>query len=64
MPAVTATAWCGPDGTPLRRHATHPHRRCAPLAGGRDDPWLRPDRDDLRERAVAALDASQPSRPP
>ncbi|MFG1884028.1 class I SAM-dependent methyltransferase [Micromonospora sp. NPDC049102] len=63
VPAATATRWRGPDGTPL-----HADTSCTLTDGVRrwpvvdSIPWLRPDRDDLREQAVAALDAGDPDQ--
>ncbi|MFI5837223.1 class I SAM-dependent methyltransferase [Micromonospora sp. NPDC051300] len=50
--------WCGPDGASLRadtRHTLTDGFRRWPVVEG--IPWLRPGRDNLRQRAVAALDA-------
>jgi SAM-dependent methyltransferase len=57
---VTApsVAWCGPAGPPLRADTPctlHDGERRWPVVAG--IPWLRAGRDDVRERAVAALDA-------
>ncbi|MFY1594868.1 class I SAM-dependent methyltransferase [Micromonospora sp. WMMD737] len=63
MPAAAATEFRGPDGTPLRADTPHTLTdgvRRWPVV--ETIPWLRPNRDDLRERAVAALDAGAPDQ--
>jgi hypothetical protein len=69
-PLDTATtppvAWHGPAGAPLYADTTvtpnsgtlHDGERRWPVVEG--IPWLRAGRDDVRERAVAALDAGDP----
>ena len=53
-----SVVWCGPGGVPLHadtRSTLHDGERRWPVVAG--IPWLREGRDDVRERAVAALDA-------
>ncbi|MEW2445869.1 class I SAM-dependent methyltransferase [Micromonospora marina] len=60
-PVGAALLWRGPDGRALHadtRHTLTDGLRRWPVVEG--IPWLRPGRDDLRERAVAALDAGEP----
>ncbi|WP_410813854.1 class I SAM-dependent methyltransferase [Micromonospora sp. 067-2] len=59
--APVAVTWRGPDGAPLRADTAHTltdGERRWPVVEG--IPWLRPARDELRERAVAALDRADP----
>ena len=66
--SAPAVAWCGPGGVPLAVDRAvrdpagalvdgvlHDGERRWPVVAG--IPWLRAGRDDVRERAVAALDA-------
>lgn len=58
---VTDAGWRGPDGSGLRADTPHTLTdgvRRWPVVDG--IPWLRPGRDELREVAVAALDAGDP----
>ena len=53
-----SVVWCGPGGVPLHadtRSTLHDGERRWPVVAG--IPWLREGRDDVREQAVAALDA-------
>ena len=58
---AASVVWCGPGGVPLHadtRSTLHDGERRWPVVAG--IPWLRAGRDDVRERAVAALDAGDP----
>ncbi len=60
MTAVSP-AWCGPTGAALRADTPatlHDGERRWPVVEG--IPWLRVGRDEVRERAVAALDRGDP----